>query len=82
MQENVMKKAMVNFKLYDVTDLEANDYNTHISRSKGNQAMRSGQLIEYNMRNIFLEHSYKKCGGEACPRPFYKISKLSIPLDQ
>ena len=27
----------------------------NISRSKANQAMKSGPLIEYNMRNIFLE---------------------------
>ena len=34
------------------------------------------------MRNIFLEKSYKKCSGEASPRPFYKKSKLSIYLYQ
>ena len=28
---------------------------TNISRNKDNQTMKSGQLIEYNMRNIFLE---------------------------
>ena len=28
--------------------------------SKGNQTMKFGQLIEYNMRNIFLEKSYTK----------------------
>ena len=32
----------------------------NISRSKDNQAMKFGQLIEYNMRNIFLEKSYTK----------------------
>ena len=53
-----------------------------ISRSKGNQSMKFGQLIEYNMRNIFLEKSYTKCGGETFPRPFSKKSKLSISLDQ
>ena len=31
----------------------------NISRSKGNQTMKFGQLIEYNMRNIFLEKSHK-----------------------
>ena len=36
-----------------------------ISRSKGNQTMKIGQLTEYNMRNIFLEKQYTKCGGEA-----------------
>ena len=44
--------------------------------------MKFGQLIEYNMRNIFLEKSYTKCGGEASPRSFYEKSKLSISLDQ
>ena len=32
--------------------------------------MKFGQLIEYNTRNIFLEKSYTKCGGEISPRPF------------
>ena len=45
----------------------------NISRSKGNQTKESCQLVEYNMRNIFLEESYTKCGGETIPRPFYKI---------
>ena len=44
--------------------------------------MKFGQLIEYNMRNIFLEKSYTKCGGETSPRLFSKKSKLSISLDQ
>ena len=42
----------------------------NISRSKGNQTMKLGQLIKYNMRNIFLEKSYTKCGGETSFRPF------------
>ena len=45
----------------------------NISRSKGNQAMKFGQLIEYKMRNICLEKSYTKCGGETFPDPFLKI---------
>ena len=44
----------------------------NISRSKGYQTMKFGLLIGYNMRNIFLEKSYTKCGGEAIPRPFSK----------
>ena len=55
---------------------------SNISRSKGNQTMKFGQLIEYNMRNIFLEKSYTKCGGETSPRPFSEKLKLSISLDQ
>ena len=46
------------------------------------QTMKLGQLIEYNLRNIFLEKSYTKCGGETIPRPFSKKSKLSISVDQ
>ena len=34
------------------------------------------------MRNIFLEQSYTKCGGETSPRPFSGNLKLSIFLDQ
>ena len=26
--------------------------------------MKFGQLIDYNRRNVFLEKSYTKCGGE------------------
>ena len=47
----------------------------NVSRGKGNQTMKFGELIEYNMRNIFIEKSYTKYGGEASPRPFYKKSK-------
>ena len=44
--------------------------------------MKFGQLIEYNIRNIFVEKSYTKCGEETIPRPFSKKSKLSLSLDQ
>ena len=54
----------------------------NISRSNGNQTMKFGQLIEYNMKNIFLYKSYTKCGGETSPRPFSGKLKLSISLDQ
>ena len=39
-------------------------------------------VIEYNMKNTFVEKSYTKCGGETIPRPFSKKSKLSISLYQ
>ena len=32
----------------------------NISSRKGNQAMKLGQLPEYNMRKIFLEKSFTK----------------------
>ena len=53
----------------------------NILRSKGNQTMKCGRLIECN-RNIFLEKSYTKCDEETSSRPFYKKLKLSISLDQ
>ena len=54
----------------------------NISRSRGNQAMKFGLLIEYNMRNIFVEKSYTKCAGETIARLLSKKSKSSISLDQ
>ena len=53
----------------------------NIARSKNDQT-KFGQLIEFNMRNIFLEKLYAKCGGETRPRPFSERLKLSISLDQ
>ena len=44
--------------------------------------MKHGQVISYNMRNIFLENSYTKCVGETIPRAFSKNLKLRIFLDQ
>ena len=44
--------------------------------------MKIGQLIEYNLRNIFFENSYTKCGGETTARPFSGKLKLNISLDQ
>ena len=60
------KKDKVNFKFYDATAWLANNSNTHIAQylEKGNQTMKFGQLTECYMRNIFLEKSYTKCGGE------------------
>ena len=54
----------------------------NIARSKGNQAMKFGPVIEYNMRSIFVEKSYTTIAGETIPRFLSKKSKLSIPLDQ
>ena len=54
----------------------------NISRSKDNQTMKFAQLIDCNIRNIFLEKSSSKRCGETSPRPFSKKLKLSISLDQ
>ena len=53
----------------------------NISKVKDNRTMKFDQLIEYDMRNIFLEKLYGKCGGETILRPFSKKPKLSIFLD-
>ena len=54
----------------------------YISRSEDNQTVKFVQLIEYNMKKIFLEKLYSKCGGETSPKHFSEKSKLSIPLNQ
>ena len=54
----------------------------NISRSKDHPKLKVGQLIDYNMINIFLEKSYTKCGRETIPRPFSKNSILSVSPDQ
>ena len=43
----------------------------NISSSRGNQTMKFGQLIEYDMKNIFLENSYIKY-----------VEKIENKLDQ
>ena len=43
-----------------------------ISRSKDNQTMRYGLLIEYNMTNTFLEKLYTKYGRGTIPGLFSK----------
>ena len=43
--------------------------------------VKFSQLIEYNMRSIFLENSYTACSVETSLRPFPKKSELSISLD-
>ena len=68
-------KDQVSFQIYDAKlgkQTIAIQVLPNISRSKGDQRKRFGQLIEYNMRTIFLEKSYMKCGGETIPRPFSK----------
>ena len=49
-----------------------------ISRNKGTQTMKVGQLIEYNIGNNFLEKSGTKCGGKASAKPFSKIQNIYL----
>ena len=48
---------------------------SNISRREDNQEMKFGQLIENNMKNIFLENPYTKFGGKTNPRPLSKKLK-------
>ena len=41
----------------------------NVSQSKYNHAIKFGQLIEHNKRNIFLQKLYGKWGRETSPRP-------------
>ena len=51
---------------------------SNISRSKSNQIMKFGQLLEHNMKNIFLEKLNTKCGGETTVKPFSKKVKIEL----
>ena len=73
--------------MHNFATWETDSCNTYIAqevnaRSKGNQTMKFDHLIKYNMRKVFPEKSYTKCGGETIPRPFSRKSKLSISMDQ
>ena len=71
-------KDNINFKIYDVTTYESIAIHmlNNISRITGNQTRKFGQLIEYNMRNNFLEKSYTKYGWEIIPKPFFRKVKI------
>ena len=49
-------KVKVNFKIYHIANWEIIETHTlsSVSRSKGNQTIKFGQLVEYNIRNIFF----------------------------
>ena len=79
------KNAEASFKIYGVRNWEQ-IITIHIlpnmSRSKGNQAIIFGGLIEYKITNIFLQNSYTKYGRKTSLRPFSRKSKLIRSLDQ
>ena len=77
-----------NFKIYDVTDwITSNAYFAmhillNISRNKGNQTMKVGQLIVENINNNFFKYHAQSMMEKLVPDPFIRKSKLSISLDQ
>ena len=60
---------------------QVNKQEVKVTRSKSNQTTKFGQLVEYNIRNIFLEKPYVKL-EKLVLDPFSKISKLNISLDE
>ena len=57
------RKVKFNFKIYDVTDWKqiiTIHILPNISRNKGNQTIKFGQLKLYKERNIFLQKSCRK----------------------
>ena len=70
----------VNLKPDDLTNWE--HILSNIWRSKDSKGKKYGQFTEYNMKNNFLQKSYKECGEEANSKPFYNYSKLRVSLDR
>ena len=74
------KKPKVNFKFYDATDWTTNKCNIYIyihiqpniSRRKGNQAMRLGQVIEYSIKILFLGNHVQNTVKKLISVPFKK----------
>ena len=47
----------------------------NISQIKGSQAMKFGQLIQYNKKNIFLQKSCRNDAGKLVPDCFLFFKK-------
>ena len=76
------QKDKVNLKFDDFSVCLINNCNIHIAQYLDNQTMKLGQLIECEMRSIFLEKSSTKQGRETSPVFFCGKLKLSTYLDQ
>ena len=74
-QNRLDEKNQVSFEIYDVTTWLINNCMhilPNISRSKGNQTMKFGQLIEYNLRNILLKNHTQNGLEKLFPDPYLK----------
>ena len=63
---------MVTFKTYGVINWETNNFTAtqilpNTSRSKSSQTMKFGLLIEYSVRNILVQKSYRKKAARLLP---------------
>ena len=65
------KNAMINLKIYNVINWEiiiTIHILSNILRSKDNEAIKSGQLIECNVRIFFFKNHAKTEAGKLVPR--------------
>ena len=62
-EKSLDKKTKVKFKIYDAIDWTTNDYNTHCPIAQEIKAVKFGQLIEYNIRNIFFQYDGENEAG-------------------
>ena len=71
------KKSNMNFKIYDITTWETITIQAspNISRKACNQAMKFGKLIDYNVKNIFLQTSCRNEEGRLIPDIFWFFKK-------
>ena len=59
--------------------MSSKNYDMNIaSRGKDSQTMNFGQLIEYKIRNVFLENSCKQWGNETISRSRFVFQKSFI----
>ena len=67
------KEAKINFKVYFVIykQIITKYVLPKISWSKSNQAMEFGQIIDHDVRNIFLQKSCKEWGRETSSRSHF-----------
>ena len=52
----------------------------NISRSKGNQTLKLGQVVEYNNRNIFFKYHAENEAGRLVPDLFFFFRKALYEL--
>ena len=79
--KSALTRNKVNFEIYDVTDgqqrITANIL-LNISRIKGNQTIKFGQLIEHPKINIFKKNYAEHETGKLVPDRFLFFKKVYI----
>ena len=50
----------------------------NVSRSKSNLTIKFGQLVEYNMRNIFVENHTQNVLEKLFPDPYLKYQNWKV----